>query len=228
MNYFAHACRHLDDPCFVAGTGVPDWLSVCDRGVRVRAKRVAPVIETWEGPSAAVARGVLQHLRDDAWFHDTRDFVELMLALTGMVRRAVPCDTGLRAGFLGHLLVELLLDAALIADDPGRLDEYYRLLDRADAAFVEETVNRLVPRPTDRLARMIGAFRQARILWDYLEDATLLVRVNQVLRRVGLEPLPEWFRDTLAEARRLVAARRDELFLVRGPLSMVSCDRETS
>ncbi len=207
MNYFAHACRFLDDPCFVAGTGVPDWLSVCDRGVRVRAKRVAPAAETWGGPAGAIARGVLQHLGDDTWFHDTRGFAELMLALRAMVRRVSPSDGGLRAGFLGHLLVELLLDAALIAENPARLDEYYRLLDRVDAAFVERTVNRLVPRPTDRLARMIATFRQARILWDYLEDATLLVRVNQVLRRVGLEPLPERFRDTLAEARPLVAAR---------------------
>jgi hypothetical protein len=221
MNYFAHACRFLDDPCFLAGTGVPDWLSVCDRGVRVRAKRVAPAVETWEGPTLAVARGVLQHLHDDAWFHDTRDFAELMLAITAMVRQAAPSDSGLRAGFFGHLLVELLLDAALIADDPGRLDEYYHLLDRVDAAFVEETVNRLVPRPTDRLARMIATFRQARILWDYLEDARLLVRVNQVLGRVGLEPLPERFRDTLAEARRLVAARRESLFVVRGALPVI-------
>ena len=39
MNYFAHALPFLDDdPYFVAGTGVPDWLSVADRDVRVRLK----------------------------------------------------------------------------------------------------------------------------------------------------------------------------------------------
>ena len=37
MNYFAHGHRFVDDPYFLAGTAVPDWLSVVDRKVRVRA-----------------------------------------------------------------------------------------------------------------------------------------------------------------------------------------------
>ena len=28
MNYFAHAIRFLDDPYFLSGTALPDWLSV--------------------------------------------------------------------------------------------------------------------------------------------------------------------------------------------------------
>ena len=71
---------------------------------------------------AAVAGGILQHLRDDARFHATRAFAETSLELTVRVRDALGGETGLRPAFLGHLLVELLLDAALIADDPGRLD----------------------------------------------------------------------------------------------------------
>ena len=31
MNYFAHALPFLDRPYFVAGTAVPDWLTVADR-----------------------------------------------------------------------------------------------------------------------------------------------------------------------------------------------------
>ena len=38
MNYLAHAYQYLSDPYFVAGTNLPDWLSVVDRKVRVRAK----------------------------------------------------------------------------------------------------------------------------------------------------------------------------------------------
>ena len=33
MNYFAHGVRFLEDPYFLAGTAVPDWLSVVDRRV---------------------------------------------------------------------------------------------------------------------------------------------------------------------------------------------------
>jgi hypothetical protein len=37
---------------------------------------------------------------------------------------------------------------------------------------------------------MFFGFRSQRILWDYLEDGKLLVRVSQVMRRVGLAELP--------------------------------------
>jgi hypothetical protein len=48
-------------------------------------------------------------------------------------------------------------------------------------------------------------------LWDYADDGKLWRRLNQVMRRVGLPPLPESIRDLLPEARRLVASRAVEL-----------------
>ncbi len=46
---------------------------------------------------------------------------------------------------------------------------------------------------------------------DYAENGKLSVRMNQVMRRVGFEPLPESFDKLLPEARRLVASRQDAL-----------------
>ncbi len=40
MNYFAHGYRFIDDPYFMAGTALPDWLSVADRRVRIRPKHL--------------------------------------------------------------------------------------------------------------------------------------------------------------------------------------------
>ena len=65
MNYFAHALPFLADPYFMAGTAVPDWLAVVDRGVRVKAKNVEPLADHPDRITAAVARGLLQHFRDD-------------------------------------------------------------------------------------------------------------------------------------------------------------------
>ncbi len=136
MNYFAHASGFLDDPSaepyFIAGTAVPDWLMVADRGVRVRAKHVKPLVDDPDGPTAAIARGILQHLADDARFHETRAFAESLLAV------------------------------------------------------------------------VISGFCRERILWDYLGDAKLLVRINQVMRRLGLAELPEGFGAILPRARDLV------------------------
>lgn len=211
MNYFAHACRFLDDPPLVVGTAVPDWLMVCDRAVRLRPRHAAGPATEWSGPAGQLARGILHHLEDDARFHNSDAFVELQLALASVLRPFVEPRAGPPIGFLSHLVLELLLDAALVAEDPGRLHAYYRSLQSVDAAWVQETVNRLAPRPSSRLAEMMVRFCQGRILWDYLADATLLGRLNQVLARTGLAPLPEGFCQALAEARPLVAAHRHRL-----------------
>ena len=118
---------------------------------------------------------------------------------------------GCGPAFLGHLLVEILLDAALIADDPGRLTEYYQALNEVDCGLVEAAVNRMAARPTERLAFFIELFRRQRVLWDYLEDGKLMARLDQVMRRVGLDDLPDTFAAILPEARKLVAQRKNAL-----------------
>ncbi|NLS93061.1 MAG: hypothetical protein GXX96_12975 [Planctomycetaceae bacterium] len=211
MNYFAHALPFLDNPYFATATGIPDWLTVVDRKVRIRRKHVAPFLDDDCPEIAAVAGGVLQHLRDDARFHETRAFAELSIELTVMARDELGADSGFRPAFLGHLLVELLLDAALIDAHPDRLDAYYEVLGQVDATVIEEAVNRMAPRRTERLAWMLERFRTTRVLSDYAEDGRLFVRLNQVMGRVGLNRLPETFCRILPEARRKVAFRREEL-----------------
>lgn len=215
MNYFAHGRAFVDDAYFLAGTAVPDWLGVVDRRVRVRPKHVASFLASDElahDPRlAAVARGIARHHADDAWFHATLAFHELSTDFTGRIRALLPADGGHRASFLGHILVELLLDDALIAEDPARLEAYYAAVQRLDFAVVERAVNRMAPRSTDRLAWFIERFSAARFLWDYRDDGRLLFRLNQVMQRAALPSLPEAICEFFAEARQRVRGRRDAL-----------------
>ncbi|MEI8376751.1 MAG: hypothetical protein WCJ35_28385 [Planctomycetota bacterium] len=211
MNYFSHALPFLADPYFVAGTAVPDWLAVVDRGVRVRAKNVEPLAAHPHSETAAVARGLLQHFRDDSLFHKTRAFAETTLELSAAIRSLLPADSGFRPSFLGHVLVEVLLDWTLAEDNPGGLETYYHALESVDPGVVQETVNRIAARNTDRLAPMIFLFCRERILWDYGRDDKLLLRMNQVMRRVGFIPLPEGVQELFPAARQLVRRRQHEL-----------------
>lgn len=211
MNYFAHAYPFLDYPYFAAGTGVPDWLTVVDRSVRVRLRHAEPFVDDPCPHTAALARGIIQHVRDDIRFHEAGTFVELSLELSAMFRGVLSDQSGFGPAFLGHLLAEVLLDASLIAENPARLGEYYRVIHAVDPATVEEAVNRIAHRRTTRLALMISRFLDERILWDYLDDAKLLARLNQVMRRVKLPRLSEGVLDLLPEARRKVYSRKAEL-----------------
>jgi hypothetical protein len=211
MNYLAHALPFLEQPYFAAATGVPDWLTVVDRRVRVRMKHAEAFLEDHDPVLAAVAGGVAQHLRDDAQFHGTRAFFEVSARLSDFAQNALGDERGLRANFLGHLLCEVLLDATLAAEDEQRVKAYYKVLDKLDPAAIEAAVNRMAPRTTARLAFFIEEFRRAKILWDYREDGKLMGRLNQVMRRVGLPPLPADFAAILPAAREVVAERKEEL-----------------
>jgi len=211
MNYFAHGNQFIDDPYFLAGTAAPDWLSVVDRKVRARAKGARLLVDDEDAQAAALARGLVQHHHDDDWFHQTRAFAELSWQFTAGIRDALPPDDGLRPSFLGHILVELLLDAAMIEDDPARLRAYYAALDEVNPHDVQRIVNRIAIRSTDRLAEFIELFRQHRFLFDYADDDKLLFRLNQVMRRVKLAALPESLAELFPDFRAAVRARSAEL-----------------
>lgn len=211
MNYFAHAFRFLDDPYFVAGTALPDWLSVVDRKVRVHTKKAAPRINDFDPRIAALARGIVQHHADDRWFHGVGAFLELSTDFSRRIRAAVAPDETPRPGFLGHILVEMLLDATLIERHPARIEAYYDVVAELDAGLIEAAVGEMAGKSAAPLARFIPLFHAERFLPDYVDDDKLCLRLNQVLRRVGLPRLPDEFRHVLPEARRQVNARAEEL-----------------
>lgn len=211
MNYFAHGCDFTNDPYFLAGTAVPDWLSVVDRKVRVRRRQAQEFVDHENPRIAALAAGIVQHHADDAWFHDSPAFNELCWQLTVLCRDALPPDAGFRPSFLGHILVEILLDAQLLAARPRCGENYYEALRQVDGRVVQEGVNHMASRPCERLQWLIPAFCQERFLFDYQDDGKLWYRLNQVLRRVRLPELPQSFCTALGEMRQCVAARWMEL-----------------
>lgn len=215
MNYFAHGYRHLDRPWFLAGTAIPDWLNVVDRRIRVRARTVASFLDgSHRGNSVEfqeLAAGVTQHHHDDGWFHRTRAFAELSLQFAVLLRDSLPVDDGLRPGFLGHILVELLLDDILAAEKPELLADYYDALAGVDPVAVERFVSAATGKPAAGLAKLIPRFIEVRFLYDYADNAKLLFRLNQVMRRVGLAQIPAQFADLLPQMRTAVRERKDQL-----------------
>ncbi len=219
MNYFAHGRSYTTEPYFLAGTAVPDWLNVVDRKIRARAKSAQSLVGDSDAITSAVARGIVQHHEDDHWFHRTRAFTELSLQLTCEIRDLLGPDDGLRCHFLGHILVEILLDSELIEKNPTQLEDYYAALSNVDGGAVAHVVTRISGRSSTGLAWLLPRFIEERFLWDYPLDDKLLIRLNQVMRRVKLAPLPGRFKDLLPAARSAIGNRVDELLSPEGVLN---------
>ena len=211
MNYFAHGRDFVGEPYVLAGTAVPDWLNVVNRRAKARSRLAQPYTCDTDPMVAAIARGIVQHHRDDRWFHQSRVFAELSLEFTVQVRDRLPRDEGFRPSFLGHILVELLLDAALIEADPPLLDVYYDALQQIDPEAVARVVDRMCTQPAGMLALFILRFSEERFLYDYGDDERLLFRLNNVMRRVRLPSLPASLLEFFPAARTAVRRRIPEL-----------------
>jgi hypothetical protein len=211
MNYFAHGYRFVDDPYYLVGTAIPDWLGVVDRKSRVRSQAAADFVEHSDPRMAAIARGIVQHHHDDGWFHNTRAFAELSWEFTAELRDRLRPDASFRPSVLGHILVEVLLDDVLIQRDPESLGKYYQALNTIDAEFIARSVNLMATREATGLAQFIPLFSAERFLYDYADDAKLLYRLNRVMQRVKLPPLPNLLLEYLPRARLRLTSRADEL-----------------
>ena len=211
MNYFAHGRTYTDDPYFLIGTAVPDMLNVVDRKIRVRSERASAFLAAEDVATAAIAAGIVQHHHDDAWFHRTRAFAELSLNFSVAVRDILGGDDSFRSHFLGHILVEILLDSELIEKYPSQLQLYYDALRCVDPSKLADAVTFMSGRYAIGMAWLLPRFIDERFLWDYPEDEKLLKRLNQVMRRVRLPLLSEEFLQLLPDARDQVRMRHEEL-----------------
>lgn len=213
MNCLSHAWKYLDDPWFAAGTCLPDWLGMVDRKARMRRGRIDQFLQ--DGPAddweQRLARGVLQHLADDEVFHSSPIFLQLSNEVSRMVSAAAPCDNSHRAPFVGHIVVELQLDAAIETESPGTLDKYYAALSSICPVRMEASVNRVATKPTDQLVRFMEKYLNSRFLFAYLDDSQLLQQVNRIMNRVGMDALPATLLPSLNASRKLVWENRREL-----------------
>jgi hypothetical protein len=211
MNGFTHALPYLENANFAVGCCLPDWLSICDRKCRAREKNALRLVDDSDPVVATVARGVVQHHHDDAWFHATPKFNRLMLEFAVELKGVFGNERTMRPRFVGHILVELLLDAYLSSRYPGSLEFFYQQVARVDSERIQAAVNRFATRPTDRLAGEIKRFIHARYLFDYDTNSGIVFRINQVLKRVRLEPLDERIMSWLPGARARVYKNATDL-----------------
>jgi hypothetical protein len=211
MNYLAHALDCLDDPYQVAGRAVPDWLCLTRPRLRCRTRHAQRHLDSPCDVTAAVARGVVRHHADDDWFHHTPAFGDLSLELARRTREATGDADGMRPSFLGHILVEMLLDAAIAVDDPRLVERYYAALSAVDARQAARAVGRMIDGDAAQLEHIITRFVDIEFLYDYAEDTLLLFRLNQVMRRVRLPELAPNFVDMLPGARLAVSEARHAL-----------------
>ena len=159
MNSFAHALPFLDrEDYFSIGCAIPDWLGAVDRRCRVRRNGAEKFVDSDDSIVASLAGGIIQHIDDDRWFHQSERFTELSMQFAVELRQLLVEDPGFRPGFVGHIIIELLLDGILHHKNPGKLDKFYSIVENADPVKIEHAINAMATRPTEKLAGYFKIF----------------------------------------------------------------------
>ncbi|MEL7496220.1 MAG: hypothetical protein AAFN77_01330 [Planctomycetota bacterium] len=211
MNSFSHALPYLDRPFFAAGCCVPDWLTACDRRCRTRKKSAALYVDSSDETMRDIALGVVQHHEDDNWFHRSAIFNNLNMQLAIEFRDRYGNDHSMRPSLIGHVIIEMFLDWHLESKFPGSVRRYYEIISTTDPIKIESAINQFATRPTQKLAPAIERFLDERYVFDYETDAGVRYRMNRVLQRIKLEPMPEASETWLAEVRQRVYRESDSL-----------------
>jgi hypothetical protein len=220
VNYLAHALAFLDVGAAdtvddghhafrVAGTALPDWLRVVDKRARLRPDVLDEVVVDDDARFAALRDGARRHHDDDLRFHADDAFDVIASDVAARLRAL---DPGLRASTLGHVLVEMLVDAALMQARPGLIERYYDVLDDVDEARVAAFARRATRRPLVHAEHLIDRFRRTRFLLAYRDDEGLLDCLVGVCRRAGLQPPPSSSRAVIAAARHEVVPLAERFF----------------
>jgi len=154
---------------------------------------------------------VRRHYHDDSWFHSSEAFLRASAEATKRVRATPDYSRELRGWFLGHVLVEMLIDRFLIRLRPSRLDDYYAALDTIDREWLLNTAQPWLTGPASRLGVYFDAFCTHRYLYGYLDDDGLFARLRGLARRVGLPALPDSLARALPDIASMVERQLDEL-----------------
>lgn len=212
MNSFAHALPFLDrDDYFSIGCAIPDWLGAVDRRCRVRRNGAEKFVSDDDALVASLASGIIRHIEDDRWFHQSKRFTELSMQFAVELRELLVEEPGFRPGFVGHIIIELLLDGFLHQKHPGKMDRFYSIVESSDPQMIQNAINAMATRPTDKLEAYFPIFLRERYLYDYLDDQRLMMRMNHVLKRVKLNPIGEEIFAWIPGARKRVDESASEL-----------------
>lgn len=210
MNYLAHAVDVLDDPWMVAGTSLPDWLRAVDRRARVRPEALA-LIDVVDGTcEARVKAGALKHHDDDLRFH-THDAFETLTHDAVRAIRALSPDPRLRASALGHIVVEMLLDAVVEERRPGSTARYYDAVTQLEAGELARIVARFTGREVPAFTKLMPRFIHARFLFAYATDDGVVEALEGVAWRTGMPPPPAGTAEVVGALRPRVRAAASDL-----------------
>ncbi len=208
MNYLTHFLidHKKDNPNYNFGLALPDLVNISKRGWRAESQLFPVenenVNQIWEGYQ--------QHFAADAQFHNSELFVKHSKRLRKEFEVHGLNQPGIRLFFVGHVLLEMLLDRHIIKTRREIADQFYEQLNLVNESDIESFFEFTGDKIPYSFLEFFGKFKNSRYLYSYAEDNGMFFALNRLLRRTGQ---PEFELDHEAAFNELI--RREEIGMAK-------------
>jgi len=192
--YFERYSPHSER---VLGALLPDLLKNVDKGYNFHPQRFEEVLfahpkTTW------ISEGWYRHVEVDRLFHTSDFFLQHTHALRKQLDPIVD-HLPIRASFLAHIALELLLDHLLIDQDLVNANRLYEHLAHVQKATIEKYLLTLGEVDTVRFFVFYERFIASRYILDYADLPNLSYALFNICKRV-------WTFDVTDQDRRALTA----------------------
>ena len=197
MNFLSHYYfeRYSPHAESILGALLPDLLKNVDKQYNFHPQRIEEQLFA-QPKTRWISEGWYRHVEVDRLFHNADFFFRHAHALRKQLDPVVG-HLPVRASFLGHIAVELLLDHLLIEQrlvNPNRLYEH---LEQVQKVTIEKYLHALGAVDTERFFRFYERFLESRYILDYADIHNLSYALFNICKRV-------WdFTDTESDRQRL-------------------------
>lgn len=130
--------------------------------------------------------GCMAHYAADKKFHSSDFFEHYTEAFRNHLKAAPFSDSFQRRWFLAHILFEMMIDRLLVKHINGLCKNYYHSLDKIEAIVLGEFLQLNQAKNPNELLRNFNHFRNAKYIFQYIDNNTLVYSLSRVLQYVGV------------------------------------------
>jgi hypothetical protein len=207
LNYLSHFyTHHRNDDAFNAGLILPDLARKWVRNFRT----IAPGHNSFFNSLTA---GCLRHYEADQVFHRSSFFGELNTSALEIIKSMDEANLVQRKWFIAHVVVEMMLDRAILKTEPAVADDFYASLDRLPLGEVGSFMQLHGCHDPVPFLRAFRHFIHAQYIRHYTDNNSLMYSLGKIMQRAGL---PEHTPDALSLLLRAILTF-EEKHLAGGP-----------
>jgi|GEM_PF-1624168 len=190
MNLVAHFYLDRDrvNSYFVVGAATPDLLSIYNSSLRIKARHLKKMDDDQSGRiTPPFLAGLQRHFFADGVFHTSPLFQAQTRRISAMLVTYFPDLDIQRKFFVGHILLELMIDKVLIDQHPGILESYYGHFEALQPFRELKKASELaLGHELPNYEAYMTKFLRRQYLYDYANFNHLAWILRRILRRVNI------------------------------------------